>query len=171
MRKLFGTDGIRAVAGGSPLDPRTIFAVAGAPARKLTTDTPGHPIRVILGMDTRESGPWIAATLAEGLRADGAEIANAGVIPTPAVAYLARKHGFSAGIVISASHNPWQDNGIKIFGGDGYKLPDATELSIETLIGQQLASHNEGDHAIAAAPSTLPAVDESLRLEYIQFLL
>src|ERR1700684_455346 len=165
MRKLFGTDGIRAVAGGSPLDPRTIFAVAGAPARKLTTDTPGHPIRVVLGMDTRESGPWIAATLTEGLRAAGAAGIFVGVLTTPAIAFLARKHGFSAGVVISASHNPWQDNGIKIFGGDGFKLPDATELAIEDEIFRHLQQPlPAGLHQAAA-----PAVNDTLRKEYEVF--
>ena len=126
MRKMFGTDGIRAVAGEAPLDKRTVFAVGVALAQSL-----GESPRVVMGMDTRESGPWIAATLAAGLRAGGAEVESAGVITTPAVAFLARKHGFSAGVVISASHNPWEDNGIKVFGGDGYKLPDAVELGIE----------------------------------------
>ncbi len=169
MRKLFGTDGIRAVAGEAPLDPRTIFAVGAALAKKLATG--GRQTRVVLGMDTRESGPWIAATLIAGLRsADaGAEVVFAGVLTTPAIAFLARKHGFAAGVVISASHNPWQDNGIKIFGGDGYKLPDAVELAIEGLIEEELAAHRDA-HGEAADPATLPAVDESLRGEYVQFL-
>lgn len=171
MRKLFGTDGIRAVAGQSPLDPRTVYAVGVALAKKLSTDAPGKPVRVVLGMDTRESGPWIAATLTAGLRSEGADLTFAGVLTTPAIAFLARTHGYSAGVVISASHNPWQDNGIKIFGGDGYKLPDATELGIETLIDEALAQDTLGEQAAAANPATLPPVDESLRLEYIQFLL
>lgn len=171
MRKLFGTDGIRAVAGESPLDPRTIYAVGQALAAKLSADSPGKAVRIVLGMDTRESGPWIAATLAAGLQANGAQVTCAGVITTPAIAFLARKHGFSAGVVISASHNPWQDNGIKIFGGDGYKLPDSTELAIEALIEQQLAIHTNGDHVLAADPGTLPAVEEGLRFDYVQFLL
>lgn len=170
MRKLFGTDGIRAVAGHAPLDPRTIRAIGVALAKKLGTDSGTRRIRLVLGMDTRESGPWIAATLTAGLRSAGAEIEFAGVITTPAIAFLARKHGYAAGIVISASHNPWQDNGIKVFGGDGYKLPDATELAIEELITQELAQSVDGDHTVAADPATLPAVNESLRLEYVQFL-
>ena len=89
---------------------------------------------MILGRDTRESSPWIAATLAAGLREAGARVESAGVITTPAVAFLARTHGFQAGVVISASHNPWQDNGIKLFGGDGFKLPDAVELAMEEEI-------------------------------------
>lgn len=164
MRKLFGTDGIRAVAGEFPLDPRTVFAVGAALAKKLATGS--RRTRVVLGMDTRESGPWIAATLTAGLRSGGAEVVFAGVLTTPAIAFLARKHGFGAGVVISASHNPWQDNGIKIFGGDGYKLPDAVELAIEGLIEKELAN----GHTEPADPATLPPVEESLRAEYLQFL-
>ncbi len=171
MRKLFGTDGIRAVAGEAPLDPRTIVAVGVALGKRLAVS--GAPVQVVLGMDTRESGPWIAATLTSGLRSAGAEVVFAGVLTTPAIAFLARKHAYAAGIVISASHNPWQDNGIKIFGGDGYKLPDAVELAIESLIEAELAADlaaNGGEAAQAADPSTLPAVQESLRAEYVQFL-
>ncbi len=131
-RKLFGTDGIRAVAGESPLDARTIFAAGLALGHSLRK-TGGAP-SVILGRDTRESSPWIAATIAAGLREAGAKVESAGVVPTPAVAFLARTHGFQAGVVISASHNPWHDNGIKLFGGDGFKLPDAVELAIEDEI-------------------------------------
>jgi phosphoglucosamine mutase len=165
MRKLFGTDGIRAVAGQAPLDSKTIYAVGIALATGLATT--GTPVSIVLGMDTRESGPWIAATLAAGLRAAGATVANAGIITTPAVAYLAHTHGFSAGVVISASHNPWEDNGIKIFGGDGYKLPDATELAIETEIENVLSTLTD----IPATDAALPEVDESFRADYIRFLL
>src|ERR1700744_4923610 len=91
MRKMFGTDGIRAVAGESPLDKRTVYAVGKALAHSL-----GKNPRVVMGMDTRESGPWIAATLVAGLRSGGADVESAGVITTPAIAFLARKHGFSA---------------------------------------------------------------------------
>jgi len=162
MRKLFGTDGIRAVAGEPPLDRRTVTAVGVALAR-----TMGANPSVILGMDTRESGPWIAGALTAGLRAGGAKTENAGVITTPAIAFLARKHGFSAGVVISASHNPWQDNGIKVFGGDGYKLPDKVELGIEREIERVLAAD---DSQPEPAPE-LPPVNESYRAEYVRFLL
>jgi len=162
MRKLFGTDGIRAVAGESPLDQRTIYAVGVALAR-----TMGANPRVILGMDTRESGPWIAAALAAGLRAGGATIDNAGVITTPAIALLVRTHGFSAGVVISASHNPWRDNGIKVFGGDGYKLPDEVELGIEQEIERVLAEEGAPPELAAG----LPPVNESYRAEFVRFLL
>src|ERR1700712_3381680 len=129
MKKLFGTDGIRGVAGVYPLDSPTIYAVGLALAHHL-----GASPRVVMGQDTRESSDEIAAMLTAGLVAGGASVESAGVITTPAVAYLAAKHGFGAGIVISASHNPWQDNGIKIFGGDGHKLADAVGLEIEREI-------------------------------------
>jgi phosphoglucosamine mutase len=167
MRKLFGTDGIRAVAGEPPLDRRTVRAVGVALATKLKDKAAGKPVHVVMGMDTRESCPWIAATLAAGLREGGAEVESAGVITTPAIAFLARKHGFSAGVVISASHNPWQDNGIKIFGGDGYKLPDAVELGIEAEIDRVLAN----SATATLAGEELPEVNESYRAEYIRFLL
>lgn len=171
MRTLFGTDGIRAVAGKAPLDPRTIHAVGLALAKKLSGDSAGQPVTVVLGMDTRESGPWIAATFIAGLRAAGAAVEFAGVLTTPAIAYLARKHGYSAGVVISASHNPWEDNGIKIFGGDGYKLADQVELGIEGLIEEALAQDTFGEQALPADPASLPPVNETLRFEYIQSLL
>ncbi len=162
MRKLFGTDGIRAVAGEAPLDAKTIFATGLALAHQIN-GTHQHP-RVFLGMDTRESSEWIAATISAGLAAGGARVENTGVITTPAIARLARQHGFSAGVVISASHNPWQDNGIKVFGSDGYKLPDETELRIETEIFRRLET--------VEVPSvgSAPAVREQYRGEYEQFL-
>ena len=153
MKKLFGTDGIRAVAGQSPLDRPTIYAVGLALAHHLGN----HP-KVLIGMDTRESSTWIAATLTSGLTAGGASVESAGVITTPGVAYLAATHGFAAGIVISASHNPWEDNGIKLFGPDGFKLPDATELAIEAEIFRQLeAAINHNEPGIAP-PSNEPAI-------------
>jgi phosphoglucosamine mutase len=165
MRKLFGTDGIRAVAGKAPLDRRTIFAVGVALAHHVAAN--GAQPRVILGMDTRESSEWIAATITAGLRKGGASVESAGVITTPAIAYLTRTHGFSAGIVISASHNPWEDNGIKVFGPNGYKLPDAIELAIEDEIFRQL----DADHDAPQTDEPAPAVEESDRAEYVRSLL
>jgi phosphoglucosamine mutase len=164
-RKLFGTDGIRAVAGEAPLDATTIYATGLALGHSLSAKT-AKP-RVILGRDTRESSPWIAATIAAGLREAGAEVESAGTVPTPAVAFLARAHGFHAGVVISASHNPWRDNGIKLFGGDGFKLPDAVELGIEEEIFEHAASVSVPD------PATLTPVagNSAYKLDYIQFLL
>ncbi len=163
-RRLFGTDGIRAVAGEPPLDPTTIYAVGLALAHSLRKKNASP--RVLLGRDTRESSPWIAATLAAALREAGGQVESAGVITTPAVAYLARKHGFHAGIVVSASHNPWADNGIKLFGGDGYKLPDAVELAIEDEIFHHAAQIEAPD------PGSLPPVEDkpALARDYIDFL-
>jgi len=162
MKKLFGTDGIRGVAGQFPLDPITIHAVGLALAHHL-----GQSPRVLIGQDTRESSDWIAAALTAGLLAGGATVESAGVIPTPAVAYLARAHIFSAGIVISASHNPWVDNGIKLFGPDGYKLPDATELAIESEIFRRIESSTNNQQ-----PTTNNlSVNEADRAEYIRSLL
>src|SRR5579871_2085978 len=160
MKKLFGTDGIRAVAGQTPLDAPTIYAIGLALAHSLAAASPSP--RVVLGMDTRESGSWIAATLTAGLVAGGASVESAGVITTPAIAFLTRTHGFAAGIVISASHNPWQDNGIKVFGADGYKLPDVTEIAIEEEIFRRLA--DAGSPTIEQ--SGPPEVNESDRADY-----
>jgi phosphoglucosamine mutase len=164
-RKLFGTDGIRGIAGEPPLDAATVYAVGLAVGHTLRKTT-AQP-RVLLGRDTRESSPWIAAMLSAGLRSAGAGVQSAGVITTPGVAFLARTHGFHAGVVISASHNPWQDNGIKLFGGDGFKLPDREELAIEDEI-----FHHASQGAVPDA-ATLPPVEDSAALasDYVQFLL
>ncbi len=164
MKKLFGTDGIRAVAGQPPLDDRTVFAIGLALAQTLKKADPTP--RVLLGMDTRESSEGIAATLTAGLVQGGASVENAGVITTPAVAHLAHTHHFGAGVVISASHNPWQDNGIKLFGPDGFKLPDATELAIEEEIFRQLDAK-----VTPTAAGHAPEVNEADRAEYTRFLL
>ena len=164
MKTLFGTDGIRGVAGQKPLDPKTIHAIGVALAHSLKHES--GAAKVLLGMDTRESSEWIAATLTAGLMAGGATAESAGVITTPAIAFLAREHKFSAGVVISASHNPWEDNGIKLFGPDGYKLPDATELRIEEEIYRALA--RTGDDVVE---ERAPAVNEADRAEYVLFLL
>jgi phosphoglucosamine mutase len=163
-RKLFGTDGIRGIAGEFPLDPGTVYAVGLALGHSLKKKAP-RP-KVLLGRDTRESSPWIAATLAEALRQTGAKAESAGVVPTPAVAYLARAHGFNAGVVISASHNPWHDNGIKLFGGDGFKLPDALELAME----EEILFH--ASKAAFIDVKSLPPVEDNpaLQSDYIQFL-
>ena len=161
MKKLFGTDGIRGIAGQSPLDATTIYAIGLALAHHL-----GTAPRVLLGMDTRESGEWIAATLTAGLCAGGASVESAGVITTPAIAFLTHTHGFSAGIVISASHNPWQDNGIKVFGPDGYKLADSIELAIEDEIFRQLAASTTPPQQTQP-----PAVNDADRADYVRFLL
>ncbi len=165
MRKLFGTDGIRAVAGVAPLDEKTVFAIGIALGHSLKAAFP-EPT-VVLGTDTRESCGWIASVIEAGLAHTGAKVVSAGIITTPAIAYLARKHNFAAGVVISASHNPWQDNGIKIFGSDGYKLADETELRME----EEIFRHLDGLEAPDTATLPEPPVDPALRREYEEFLL
>jgi len=130
--KLFGTDGIRGKAGVAPLEPVTVARVGAALVRSLMDGASPH--RFVIGRDTRESGEWIEQELARGLSSGGATVVSAGVVPTPAIAYLARTEGFDAGIVISASHNPYEDNGIKVFGGSGVKLTGALEASVEALV-------------------------------------
>src|SRR5580692_3136355 len=168
MKKLFGTDGIRAVAGQPPLDPLTVHAIGVALAHSLARSTLNP--RILLGMDTRESGIRIAAAITSGIMSAGvgATVESAGVITTPAVAFLARACGFAAGVVISASHNPWQDNGIKLFGPDGFKLPDSTELAIEEEIFRRLESSSKLDPDASISP---PEVNEADRAEYVRFLL
>ena len=129
--RLFGTDGVRGTAGEPPLDPVTIARLGAALVRVLPHKDHG---RILVGRDTRESGAWIEQALARGIRSEGADLISAGVIPTPGVAYLTRSMDFDAGVVISASHNPFQDNGIKVFSGRGEKFDEAREAQIEALI-------------------------------------
>jgi phosphoglucosamine mutase len=129
--KLFGTDGVRGVAGEPPLDETTILRLGAALVRVLPHQGPS---RLLTGRDTRESGFWIERTLARGVRAMGGDLLSAGVVPTPAVAVITRAQDFDAGIVISASHNPYQDNGIKVFSGHGQKFDEGLERQIEALV-------------------------------------
>ncbi|HVF44718.1 MAG TPA: hypothetical protein VM936_16970, partial [Pyrinomonadaceae bacterium] len=133
MKRLFGTDGMRGEAGVFPLDAETVKTVGRSLARRMG-ERLGRAPRVVTGRDTRESGAWIEGAFAEGAREAGARVEDAGVITTPGVAYLARTLPADAGVVFSASHNPYRDNGIKIFAPDGRKLDDATERLIESDI-------------------------------------
>jgi phosphoglucosamine mutase len=150
-KKLFGTDGVRAVAGHFPLDPPTIARLGQALVDLLGSK--GLGTKILIGRDTRESGPWMERSLARGVRAAGGDVVSAGVIPTSAVSYLTKTHGFSAGAVISASHNPFADNGIKIFSPLGIKIPDAWELEIEAevLDGRGRLPGHESDIEVNAA--------------------
>lgn len=130
--RLFGTDGVRGRAGEYPLDHDTVARLGAALVRAMRTD--GKSLRFIAGRDTRESGEWIERELARGIRSEGAHLTTAGVMPTPAVAYVAREMVYDAGIVISASHNPFQDNGIKVFSGRGEKFTEALEREVEEII-------------------------------------
>ncbi len=129
-RQYFGTDGLRGRAGQFPLDPPTVYALGRAAGRILG----GKDARALVAADTRESCGWIASHLVAGLRETGVECLYAGVMPTPAVARLCAEERFTFGAMISASHNPYEDNGIKFFSGDGFKLPDDTEHHIETAL-------------------------------------
>ncbi len=133
MKRLFGTDGIRGIAGTPPLDPVSVRKFGLALASVLTTEFK-HPPRVVCGRDTRESGPWLRDALADGLAARGGTVTDAGVITTPGLAYATTAAGFDAGVMISASHNPFEDNGLKVFSRHGVKLEDAMESRIETII-------------------------------------
>ena len=167
-RVLFGTDGIRGVAGEYPLDRATVYAIGRALGQRLAERDKNA--RVVIGQDTRESSAWISQVLCTGLEASRAKVVSAGVITTPGVAYLTRENEFSAGIVISASHNPWEDNGIKIFGADGYKLSDDIEHAIESdiflHIEQLAAGAAQADHA---GYDMLPG-EAKLREQYAEWL-
>ncbi len=165
-RQLFGTDGIRGVAGEFPLSAQSVFIIGRALGHDLRKNT--QRPRVVIGQDTRESSSWIADRLALGLTSQEVEVESAGVITTPGVAYLARARGYSAGVVISASHNPWTDNGIKIFSGNGYKLPDEQELAIEHEIFAEI-ERPRNEPGGPAPPPSLPG-NAQLRHDYIQWL-
>jgi len=175
--KLFGTDGIRGRAGIAPLIPETVARVGAALVKTMIAGDRGYHqpatqsprrgddrdrLRFVIGRDTRESGTWIENELTRGLTAEGATVVSAGVVPTPAIAYLARTKGFDAGIVISASHNPYEDNGIKVFGGSGTKLSERLESSVEALVAD----------ASWAVPATSRPIDRhDLSAHYVHHLL
>ena len=175
--RLFGTDGIRGVAGMWPLDPPTIGRVGTALVRALDLD---RPARILVGRDTRESGEWIERELARGLTAAGADVVSAGVVPTPAVAYLAGSLDVDLGVVLSASHNPHRDNGIKVFSGRGEKFGEAEQARVEQLVadtGWTVGSSNAGvttdaslvnaylDHVQKLMPSAGPLAGARLALD------
>jgi phosphoglucosamine mutase len=166
-RKLFGTDGIRGLAGEFPLTAESTYQIGRALGHDLKR---GHSrASVVMGQDTRESSQWIADRVTLGLVSAGCEVHSAGVITTPGVAYLARSRNHAAGVVISASHNPWTDNGIKVFSGDGYKLPDEEELAIEQEIFALLADPECHPEPLDRIDSSLPG-EASLRHAYIGWL-
>ncbi|HEV2834412.1 MAG TPA: phosphoglucosamine mutase [Pyrinomonadaceae bacterium] len=165
MKALFGTDGIRGEAGRFPLDAPTVNTIGYSLARHLT-ETIKEPT-IVIGRDTRESGEWLEQALTEGAMHGGAKCLSAGVITTPGVAFLTRKLQGNAGVVISASHNPYQDNGIKIFSPTGEKIDDALERQIERDIekGFMLDLSRE---SFQLNPSLNASA--SLRNDYLNFL-
>src|SRR3979490_232795 len=147
-KELFGTDGIRGVPGTPPLDDGTLYATGRSLGNYLKETSPAA--RVLIGMDTRESGAHIAAVLAAGLGHSGVTVDFAGIITTPGVACLVRQRGFQAGVVISASHNPFHDNGVKLFSGAGMKFPDAVEEVLEQDIIKYRVAARENAPALVA---------------------
>ena len=168
QRQLFGTDGIRGVAGEFPLTQQSTYLIGRALGHDLMRATP-HP-HAVIGQDTRESSRWIADRVAEGLAAVGVDVHSAGVITTPGVAYLARSRALAAGVVISASHNPWTDNGIKVFSGDGFKLTDARELAIEKEIFALLQNVSATDDTALKVPKPSLPGEAELRHAYVKSL-
>lgn len=169
MRQLFGTDGVRGKAGDPPLDVPTIRRLGAALVRVLRgsvsnerSESNGPVIRVLAGRDTRESGGWIERELAFGMRSQGGTLTSAGIIPTPAVAYLTPRMGYTAGVVISASHNPFEDNGIKVFSGAGEKFTESLERTVEAVVADTSWSVSDGE--------ARPVEQVDLRSEYMTHL-
>jgi phosphoglucosamine mutase len=168
MARLFGTDGVRGKAGDPPLDAPTIRRLGAALVRVLrhdevpAADGARPVIRLLAGRDTRESGAWIERELAVGIRSQGGTLTSAGIIPTPAVAYLTPRMGYTAGVVLSASHNPFEDNGIKVFSGAGEKFTEILEQRVEAIVA-------DGSWNVAGGDAD--AVEQvDLRSEYIGHL-
>lgn len=160
MSRLFGTDGIRSVAGQFPLDYSSVFKLGKGLIALLMNQ--GLAPSVLIGKDSRESGNWLNDALFQGIKEASGKAVSVGVIPTPAVSHLTKKHAFSAGIVISASHNPYQDNGIKIFSSQGTKISENWENQIEETIR---SSQNSNTREVAEATP-----DRELVQEYKDFL-
>jgi phosphoglucosamine mutase len=159
--RLFGTDGVRGKAGTYPLDAPTVRRLGAALVRALRHG--GDKVRFLSGRDTRESGSWIERELAAGIASQNGTLTSAGIIPTPAVAYLTPRMGYTAGVVISASHNPFEDNGIKVFSGAGEKFTEALEEQVEAIIAD-----SSWDAGPADASGRYEQID--YRSEYITHL-
>jgi phosphoglucosamine mutase len=166
--RLFGTDGIRGHFGEPPLDRATVTALAVHLAATLRARGNGTPPRVVLGGDTRESTPEICRWLATGLTAGGIDVRYAGVIPTPGVAHLVGETGAAAGVVVSASHNPYPDNGIKLIDPRGAKWSDEDELALERRLRAGLAGSEGMD--VMELPEGWPVVESELRERYLRHL-
>ena len=159
--QLFGTDGIRGKANQWPITPEVALRIGRAVARILPSDS-GQTHKVAIGRDTRLSGTMLETAITSGLISEGVDVILAGVTPTPAAAHLTHSLGCNAGIMLTASHNPYQDNGIKIFGADGFKLSDAQELAVEEIILAATLSDPSGEIGnVSSLPDTME--------RYIQF--
>ncbi len=164
--QLFGTDGVRGVAGQYPLDRDTVWKLGRALGLVLGETLAVRPLKIVLGEDTRESSAWISRTLAAGLQSSAVQVVYAGVITTPGVAFLARHRGFGAGVVVSASHNPYQDNGIKVFSDSGMKLAESLELKVERALTSCESPQQLGEEATEV--SLVP--DRDLLNDYLEYL-
>ncbi len=162
--KLFGTDGIRSRAGEYPLNSRTIVAIGRAIGEKLGGN-------VFIGQDTRVSSPWILDLLRQGMSSTKAIITNAGVIPTPAIALLTKSSGYSGGVMISASHNPYEDNGIKVFAADGTKLNDSDEADVEKRIFEVLGPNRDAEQTDTVPSQIISARNSTGWLDRYQEIL
>lgn len=162
MKRLFGTDGIRGTAGREPLSPETIRRV-GAALGEVLREAGGASPRVVVGRDTRESGPWIRDAFSEGLGSRSGKVIDAGVVTTPGLAFAIAAGSFDAGVMISASHNPFEDNGLKVFGRDAMKLSDALEAEIERRV-------LDTGTALPASSDERAVEDGALALRYVESL-
>jgi phosphoglucosamine mutase len=162
--RLFGTDGVRGRAGEYPLDHETVARLGAALVRAMRSS--GRQLRFIVGRDTRESGEWIEGELARGVRSEGAHMTSAGVLPTPAVAYIAREMAFDAGLVISASHNPFQDNGIKVFSGRGEKFTEGLERQVEAVVADRSWSVDAAAESLMDRTDVIEAYIAHARLAF-----
>ena len=159
--RLFGTDGVRGTAGQAPLDPPSVRRLGAALVRALPHGTKSP--QFLIGRDTRESGGWIEAELAHGACGEGAAVTSAGVVPTPAVAFLTRTGTYDAGVVISASHNPFEDNGIKVFSGKGEKFTETVERQVEAIMADGSWSAHAGTAAAVPRADLVDAYLDHLR--------
>jgi phosphoglucosamine mutase len=166
--RLFGTDGVRGTAGRYPLDRPTVRRLGAALVRSASGGTSARqgvsrPMKILVGRDTRESGVWIEAEFAHGASGEGAVVTSAGVVPTPAIAYLTRTSGYDAGVVISASHNPFEDNGIKVFSGRGEKFTERVEREVEAIVADPSWAAKQGEPAHVPHEDLVGAYLEHLR--------
>ena len=167
MGQLFGTDGVRGKAGAHPLDVNTIRRLGAALTRALRDGD--APVQFLAGRDTRESGSWIERELAFGIESQGGRLTSAGVIPTPAIAYLTPRMGYAAGVVISASHNPFEDNGIKVFSGAGKKFTEVLERRVEAIAADESLTMPGAADASSGTAGSVAQVD--YRSAYVDHLL
>ena len=162
----FGTDGLRGRAGEAPMEPETLRRVGAALGVLLQREGDGSQRRVLLGNDGRESAPWIMDSLVQGLMAADVSAADVGLVTTPALALLTARESFAAGIMISASHNPSHDNGVKIFGADGAKLRDEDERELERLAGE-LRPESPGEPRVRSVEKLIHRYEELLAERFL----